>query len=359
MPNDSSQSQSNESKLSFVIFLGAGASKEFDIPLFREIYGPFLEDEKGKKYSKRLKKIKKELEKVGFPPDIENFISYSRGQIRPKDTILTMNPYVAYFVYRTMHPLVSYGICRTRTKNVGKDETAKPFLEDLEDFIYDTLLVHDSYMIQRIRTHYDDFFHHLSNRYYDGKRFEADIFTTNYDDSIELYCEDRKLSMYDGFNETPDGISYFQPELYKIHNIRLYKLHGSVRLGIVKDDYDNTQVIHSKKRIGIGEQYKGKWHLSERMMLLGYNKDISSEPAFELFRLLKDKLMLTEVCIVIGYSFGNGPILSIFKDVLRRRGPDFELVILCDNADQIKASKFSNDIRVRTIPDKFSGFNKI
>ena len=359
MASSSLQSEVKKPELNLMLFLGAGASKEFEIPLFTEMHDPFLKDIKGKYHSRRLNRMKKELESVGFHSDIENYISYARGQIKPKPTILAMNPYVAYYVYRTKHPIVSYVLCRTKTKNMGKDESARALLNDLEDFIYSNLLIQNSYTKEKILSHYDNFFQFLRRKYFDGKNLMVDIFTTNYDDSIEFYCEERKLSIFDGFNEKSDGISYFEPELYKLSDIRLYKLHGSVRLGVVKDDQNNTAVMHSKKWIGIGEPYKGKWRLAERMMLLGHDKDISAEPCFELLRLMKEKLVLTKKCIAVGYSFNNGPILNIFKDVLHKKGDDFELVILCKSADKIKAEKFSNDKHVRAIKNQFSAFSLI
>jgi len=328
-----------------ILFLGAGASKEFEIPLFSEMHESFRKDMRGKHHSSRLKKIRKELETVGFPLDIENYISYARGRMKPRETLLKMNPFVAYFV--------------CRASNFRKDTYAKTFLDDIEDFIYSTLLIQDPYKKERIMHHYDKFFDYLERKYYGGKNFEVDIFTTNYDDSIELYCEERKLSFYDGFNEKSDGFSYFEPQLYRLNDIRLYKLHGSVRLGIVKDNQDNTAVIHSKNWFGIGDPFKGNWSYAERMMVLGYDKDISAEPCFELLGLMKQKLMETKTCIAIGYSFSNEPILNIFNDVLRHRESDFELVVLCDSAEKIKRDKFLNDNRVRTIRTKFSGFGLI
>jgi len=330
-----------------MLFLGAGASKEFDIPLFNEIAEKFLVYMKGE-HRERMERIKKELDQVGFQSDIENYISYARGQLKPRETLLAMNPFVSYFVYRA------------RRRRLGGDLSAKNFVDELEEYIYDSFLVRELDKKTRILSHYDRFLKFLKDKYCQRAAFEADIFTTNYDDVIEFYSEERVLDLFDGFNETADGMSYFAPELYGVHQIRLYKLHGSVRLGIVKeDDSNNTAVIHSKKRIGIGELYKEKWRVIERMMLLGYDKEISREPCFELLRLMKEKLMLTKTCIAIGYSFGNLPILGIFKDVLNHRGEDFELVILSESADEIKSSKFPDDRRVRALKNSFSEFGKI
>jgi phosphopantetheine adenylyltransferase len=66
-----------------------------------------------------------------------------------------------------------------------------------------------------------------------------------------------------------------------------------------------------------------------------------------------------KTCIAIGYSFGDDPILNIFKDVLKRRGDSFRLIILSKGAKKVKHLKFQNDRRVRAVTLGFSDFKKI
>jgi NAD-dependent SIR2 family protein deacetylase len=340
-----------------VLLLGAGASKEFDLPLFSEIEKPFLEN--NQQHKRRVNKMYRELNKVGFSKDIENYISYARGQLNPIETVRMMNPFASYYVSRMMHPLISYAICRARTKNIGKDLSAEQFLEDIQDYIHDKYIITELFIKEKILSHYDGFFDFLKKKYFPNELFQIDIFTTNYDDSLEFYSEERGLDYYDGFMETSDGLSYFDHTLFSLHDIRLYKLHGSVRIGMVKDDQNNTAFISTTSRIPIGDIYKDNWKLDQRMMLLGHEKDLSQEPYFEMLNIMKEKLMAAQICIAIGYSFSNSPVLNIVKDVLRHKEMNLEFIILNKFATQIKNNKFSQFSGIKTVDGTFGEFNKI
>lgn len=338
-------------ELNFVLFLGAGASAEFGIPLFSELARDFLKEPLYYVYRNRIKIIKQEFARVGFKPNIENYISFAKGQLKPKKTLLKMNPFISHFVYSST------------CKKLGYNPSANRFINDLEEYVYDKLFVHEYETMREILRHYDDFFKVMNEKYHGGRDFndfKVDIFTTNYDNVIEEYSEERGFDAFDGYAEKPDGMSYFAPELYDIHQIRLYKLHGSVRLGIVvEDNTNNMGIVHSKRRTKIGGLYRNNWKIAERIMLLGFDKDVSKDPYFELLKILKEKLMVTKTCIVIGYSFNDGPILNIFKDVLKRRGEDFKLILLSKNAGEIKSKKFSDDDRIQDLDGEFSDFRKI
>lgn len=288
---------------------------------------------------------------MGFEYDVENYIAYAEGQLKPRETLLKLDPFVSHFVYNA------------NCARLGHDCSAKRFINDLKEYIYDRLLVHEFDQMNKILAHYDSFFRFLNNKYFRSENiddFELDVFTTNYDDVLEEYSEERGFDVFDGYSETPDGFSYFAPELYELHRIKLYKLHGSVRLGGLEDkNIRKTRIVHTKRRIRIGGFYKGRWRVTDRIMLLGYDKDASREPYFELLKILKNKLLETKTCLVVGYSFGTGHILNIYQDVLKNRGRDFKLIILARNAREIKKEKFSNDRRIRALPYSFSDFMRI
>lgn len=339
--------------MSLLLFLGAGASAEFGVPLFRMMAKKFPKEGSYKKHAQKIKEINLELKKVGFCCDIENYIAYSKGRSKPKEHLLKMNPFISHFV------------SNCSCKRLGYDSSAKKLTQDLEEYVYDNLYINEYAMLMRIFSHYDKFFHHLRRRFRRNWKFKEsglDIFTTNYDNILEEYAESKGFSYFDGYLENPDGLSYFSPELYRktLYQLRLYKLHGSVRLGTVQNiKTKEKRIIHTPRRITIDEIYRINWKIIERIMLLGYDKETSKDPYFELLGLLKEKLRKTDTVVVIGYSFGDVPILNVFRDVLNIRDNNFQIVILCDNADKIKDEKFSNDSRIRSLSTKFSGFANI
>ncbi|MCD6455459.1 MAG: hypothetical protein J7K81_01520 [Methanophagales archaeon] len=47
-------------------------------------------------------------------------------------------------------------------------------------------------------------------------------------------------------------------------------------------------------------------------------KEVYKDPLFELFTSLKTNLLSEEICVVIGYSFGDEHIRNIFFDAAKR-----------------------------------------
>lgn len=138
------------------------------------------------------------------------------------------------------------------------------------------------------------------------------IFTTNYDTVIEKYIEFKGKfgEFYDGFSYSDHGIKtgVWNPEGYsKNYKIKLFKLHGSV------DQYYHGEygIIKTPKLILKAEN---------AMVYPMREKEVYKDPFFELFTRLKDCLTNkdTEICIVIGYSFGDEHIQNIFNDAVKR-----------------------------------------
>jgi len=170
------------------------------------------------------------------------------------------------------------------------------------------------------------------------------IFTTNYDTIIETY-----IGMKYRFNEFYDGFTYpdpqrrigdWNPEGYNEnkYKIKLFKLHGSL-----------DQYIDQEKIIKIPlEQSK----LENAMIYPMREKEVYKDPFFELFTRLKAYLCTEKICVIIGYSFRDEHIRSIFFDAVRSN-PEIRIIMINPEAKKIKEELEPIKDNIEPIEGKF------
>ena len=194
-----------------------------------------------------------------------------------------------------------------------------------------------------------------------------DVFTTNYDLVIEKYHErhfteeydysekshsfsyNSKISFTDGFllrtfedncliskDEFDDNV--WDPKKYDdvlsndnsedIPTLRLFKLHGSI------DQYIEGNKIVKRNILYSTPTTSGEERL-ESMIYPMREKEVYKDPFFELFTCLKTSLLSENICIVIGYSFGDEHIRNIFFDALKRN-PEIRIILIGPQAKRIR-----------------------
>jgi hypothetical protein len=297
----------------------------------------------------------KDLRRVGFKMNIENFLSYARGQVHPKHALLRSSPFACRFV---------------RCKGLGYDPEASTLVGDIEDYIAAECLVKD-YWSATIKKRYTSFLKHLHRRFGSSGHsntewMDIDIFTTNYDNVIERFSNsyDPIIETFNGFVPKADETCEFEPESYDNRGpIRLYSLHGSLTLAVVLDvKTKEPSFVNSESGFSRGEtftdQFGRRRKVIERIMIFGYEKDPSREPYFDLLYRLKNKLQKVNHVVVVGYSFSDQSIINVFSDALRLR-TDLKISILDNNAKAIKKFIFNNGRNVRAIPAPFSRFKRV
>jgi len=152
---------------------------------------------------------------------------------------------------------------------------------------------------------------------------EVHVFTTNYDRAIEEYCssEDRKCRCIDGFNYDAyskkrkwDG-NYAHPIEDGITNVCLRKLHGSLTwkrhkvYGIVET---------GEERRSTDSNY------IENMLVyptLSPKDGQEIEPYSKIRDEFKRLMDAADICVVIGFSFRDDHINSIFSEFYNRGKP--------------------------------------
>ncbi|MHA1742659.1 MAG: SIR2 family protein [Candidatus Heimdallarchaeota archaeon] len=158
----------------------------------------------------------------------------------------------------------------------------------------------------------------LFNFFFDFLKItELWVATTNYDPIIEEYCKKSGIELICGFEHSstyPEGI--WKPEKFgefrNERNIRLVKLHGSCTWYKL-----NNQLLRIDAGINV---LPGKGIKPTNVVIYpAEEEEILDEPYVSLFRIFSQVLFKKiDGCIVIGYSFRDKRITSIFQEALKR-----------------------------------------
>jgi tetratricopeptide (TPR) repeat protein len=153
-----------------------------------------------------------------------------------------------------------------------------------------------------------------------------DIFSVNYDISVEQFCNTFKTSYTDGFDNK------WNPKLFEENrfDIRLYKLHGSIMwYRTDRGDYVKIPTLsrHSETELITGER-------ADTLMLYPMRKWEYAEPLLELLLVLKRRLENAGFVIVVGYSFRDDHIRNIFWDAAIRN-PKLNIILISPSAHRI------------------------
>ena len=144
------------------------------------------------------------------------------------------------------------------------------------------------------------------------------VFTTNYDRAVEEFCKGRGLRMRDGFSlDTRTGRRMWAGNFGAAKSaaagggapclVKLYKLHGSLdwkrdaKHGILRVDYD-----------GLSESANYKDALLHPS-LADKSAEIEREPYNGMHDSFRKELASSNACMVVGFSFRDGPIAAAFR----------------------------------------------
>jgi len=351
-----------------IIFLGAGASKPFGIPTMKEFVEEFEKELKGKDSNYRgtsdelriYKNIRTNIQRLNVDVDLEALLSILDGRsqgVDPKKFGVMGAHYIDYIV-RTLQPFdwsnakkVSdrgYVLPPQMTPILSPNPTAKELSNKLRNFIKDRCTKVDTKKILEV---YDRFFTALVDAIKinslniscqeDNMPYPAiNIFTTNYDRCVEIYCKERGIKLERGFKYNKSkGKSILDTHIVnnaeflntsRSKDIGLFKLHGSIDWRKIGDDIVELFVPADQGDRTIDDEKIER----EVMIYPGERKDTERDPFYYMFYFLKRELECKNICLVIGYSFRDGPINSIFFDAVKRN-PKLKIILLDPNANEI------------------------
>lgn len=167
------------------------------------------------------------------------------------------------------------------------------------------------------------------------KNTQLEIYTLNYDATIEMYCEKNDIPFTDGFDP------YWHPENFA-HNtgINLYKLHGSLYwLRTESNKYIKVPI----KGLKVSDvKYLTDEKISEMMIYPMLQKNKEPMVYSWLSQKFKEQLNKFDTCIVIGYSFRDDDIRDAITESLSSN-KKLWLVLVNPKASEHKRWKFSQD----------------
>jgi hypothetical protein len=170
-----------------------------------------------------------------------------------------------------------------------------------------------------------------------------DIFTLNYDLSIERVLTAESLKFSNGFNSS--GV-WSSAELKGAPEIRLYKLHGS--LDWVDDQIYGLCSLEFPRHEN-AETIKGDDQRPQ--LIFGTAHKLSArEPFLTLAYHFSQTVLETKVLAIVGYSFGDEYVNQIIEQGLKKNSA-LRLVVVSPQADKlVKAQRFlDRNPRVSTI----------
>lgn len=154
-----------------------------------------------------------------------------------------------------------------------------------------------------------------------------DIFTVNYDTSVEVFCLRRGIRFNNGFR----GV--WQPDVFKDAetDIRLYKIHGSVTWWST----DEGIIVEIPVRLDRPETQLYYGARARSLIIYPYGPGKSSpQPALDLLPFLRETLQDAAVLVVAGYSFRDEEIRDRVLDAMRLN-KDLTLVMIGPSAYRV------------------------
>lgn len=175
-----------------------------------------------------------------------------------------------------------------------------------------------------------------------SKKCILEIFTTNYDPTLENVCVELGYNYSDGFY--PDkkiGAFKWNEGLLGNDKINIYKIHGSVTW-YKKDNYVLKFPADISKAPGI----------DTLMVYPTESKEILNPPFSHIHRKLEKVLFESNMCMVVGHSFGDDYIRTLFLDRLREK--NFRIYFICGRYTRsIKKRIFGKTTMVSPIVKNF------
>ena len=157
----------------------------------------------------------------------------------------------------------------------------------------------------------------------EGLSKTVNVFTTNYDRSVEMYCENATpaVDLVDGFvpsrgkyvwrgwPDPEEGVFGVENQQVDTRTMRLYKLHGSLAW---KNNLKTMQIVKSETE----ELSKDKNYGNLLIYPSKHPKITNDEPYNSTFEAFSSTMALSNACIVVGFSFRDEDVTGKFVELL-------------------------------------------
>jgi hypothetical protein len=318
-----------DSKL-VVLFLGAGASTPFDFKLATEVADEFLQSGFKDDDSRILSDLRTEIKFNRFVFDSEALMECLQGGAHPYPSLKEAGPFIS-----SMAKIQPISKLRKETRSCKQKENLR---RRFEEYIIAEYYKEGFELEKKVKLVYDRLLCKCAGIKswkngtppFDKCLFE--VFTTNYDNSIDLYAEQTGVQSSRGIRIRGDTVAWVWDELDQpFVRLRISKLHGSVELSRLA----NGDIISETPPTYPGQASDGRKILA-KVMAYGLSKQLYSEPLLDMLKRLRDTLHSVIECTVVGYSFRDPWIRRIFEDASsNRKQGKFRLRIVSKSAKEI------------------------
>jgi len=203
---------------------------------------------------------------------------------------------------------------------------------------------------------------------------EDEVFTTNYDPSIEIWCQKRNIQIHDNTNATRNpeikevlpineeivasGRTNLYPSGSELFTLKVVRLHGSTWVYETKKG-QRIKMNRPSDRLMFIDWYP---HLNKKPHLIfpGQESVLASGEWDVLYQYFKKKLRGN--CLVIGYSFQDNLINQVFFDNLKRGQLETIGIMAPHPNEGIKNLFWNQDIphdRIVQMPVEFGTYQAI
>jgi hypothetical protein len=336
-----------------VLLLGAGASQPLGIPTMKEFWPKIKWRAEHMMWDARdaLRRIEEvyAINSIEKSPDLEQLLALldKYGQyynIMFNDPILGLKSNEAF---KYWGPVYNEAKKEIRTKKYLEDYVryARWYsggVRSLYDALYQSMvaLYWQELEPSSVISLYDPLINLLSS---ETKLPFISIFTTNYDNAIEKYCEYTQTDLECGFvtlgarnKWNRYSFSQYDPPKDKF-GIVLFKLHGSLSW-----HKERGQIIDYARPI----DYKPG---SSAVIYPTETKEYPYEEPFKTaYRYFEDCLRNVRIAVVIGYSFRDPGMMSIISDA-EETNKDLTFVVICGR-NTLESESFKESCPKNIIP---------
>ena len=267
------------------LFLGAGASVPFGMPTTKDFKDKFIDEHS-------QNPTIQELLKIAAFEDIEHIL-------RAIDDVESVGEYGGHLLDYIKKREQSHGERILMDLDILKNEIHK--------YVYDFYSFSDCIDLDKYTWIFDILKSNAN---------VIDIFTTNYDQIVEKYVRSQNdsMSLHDGFVYDDSSDKHkFSPNNFVTDSkngkiaVNVYKLHGSLNWkkdsnDIIRNDFEQ-QLPNESQNLLIYPTLDPKNGLDE-------------EPYTSINKKFENQIHKTDVFVVIGYSFRDSHINTVFSDFL-------------------------------------------
>lgn len=296
------------------VFLGAGASVQFGVPDAKGILRGYVRSCRTNeaRYSLVTRLIKRMTE-CGVNVTLENLLMLMDAWSKPDEAVGRIRPFLPLIKRKGNITLVPKQECGEAAKDLRNYVFRKCFIYRFEN-VQNAVIFHDK-LLRGLKAFFSIESLKPGDRNYPYPN--VPILTTNFDNSIEIFCRKQRVHITNGYSKAPNGGYVFDHNEYdetlNPNFLRLYKIHGTVKY--VKNssgEFDEINYLLPRGPIIInGEECFPDLIFSESYQYT------SNSPQLELLYSMKQQLRFSDRIIVIGYSFNDPHVLTVFREVLQ------------------------------------------